>query len=147
LRVFWQEEFDEDVPPVDSTRTRYQVSRSEIRNFIASIESGVGSDLAIKAGNSLAQTYSGFVHDAAPHIMEMCVEPEARFALAGVFDPTLLHDHFEDFWNYVYRGLIACRFGALALNDSASEHIIIQATDSFERASGTTFMSDAKRDA
>lgn len=146
LNVFWQEEFEEDVEPINNSKARYQIPRPEIRNFIANIEGQPDPQIAIKAGNSLSQTYSGFVHAAAPHIMEMCVEPGARFALAGVFAPSLLQDHIDDFWNYIYRGFLSAQFVALAFNDNDTAAHIRASTEDFESKSGTTFMKDAKRD-
>jgi hypothetical protein len=112
LASFYQEEFEDGVPAVDSTRRRDQIPRRKIR---ASINRQTGQGpLGLKAASILVQTYSGYVHAASPHIMEMYSIEKSQFLLSGVMIPHFYFSHVEDSWNYFYRGLLTEMLLALA---------------------------------
>lgn len=144
LAAFWQEEFEEGVAPIDNTKGRY-IYPSEVRNWVAQ-RTGEPDDLGAKASRVINQTYSGYVHAAAPHIMDMCGGPELRFYLRGLNGTSRMPAHVHDLWNYVYRGFIAAICVAKSLGDEETVNELYAATARFEEASGSTFMSDAKRD-
>lgn len=103
LTAFYQEEFDETVPPIDSTRTRDQIRRKKIRAYIERRQAS-----AVPKGKQAAsivyQAYSGYVHAASPHIMEMCSFNSLRFSLDGSENVELFESHVRDAVNYFVQG-------------------------------------------
>jgi len=146
LKVFWQEEFEDGVEPINSNKPRFHISRAEIRKSISAAFTDEIRETGIKAGGILSQTYSGFVHAAAPHIMEMFDWTEARFSLSGSKDIHLISDHAQDFWNYIYRGFLCAGCAAVALNNTEVAQLADEARDRFEFSSGSSIMSRARHD-
>lgn len=136
LAAFYEEEFDNE-DPLKSTQRRPMVPRKRIRAYLARIE---GSELDPSSGVELSRTlskgYSGFVHGASPHIMDMYGGNPARFHVTGMLGTPLEDQHCEDFWNYVYRGILAFAFAAMAFGDKALLDRIRRYRDEFERQSG-----------
>jgi hypothetical protein len=102
LKAFFEEEFDEGVAPINSTKRRDQVRRKDIRAYI---HRRVPSEHGKKASALVYQTYSGFVHAASPMVMEMCGWLDRKFHIAGMPESNLLPSHVDDTWNYFIRGL------------------------------------------
>jgi hypothetical protein len=69
LTAFYQEEFDENVKPLDSTRTRDQIRRKKIRAYLERRQS-TPVEKGKQAASLVYQSYSGYVHAASPHLME-----------------------------------------------------------------------------
>ena len=118
LKAFYQEEFEEGVAPIDSKLRRDQIPRRKIRAFLERQTPGMVDN----ASSVMSRTYSGFVHSASPHIMDMC-DRSGRFQVKGDLHPGIMISHIEDAWNYYYRGLmttagIATHFGKRALYGS-----------------------------
>jgi hypothetical protein len=107
LKVFWREEFEEGVQPIDNTKGRWNISRTKIRAEIESVLAVEAHSAAARASRVIHQTYSGYVHAASPHIMDIYGGSEFRFFLGGVRGTDRHREHIEDAWNYVYRGLLA----------------------------------------
>lgn len=144
LSRFWQEELEEGVAPIDSNKPRYQLKRSEIRGWTDRQLGQQTDSKAGKAGAIMAQVYSGYVHAAAPQIMEMCGGEDFRFFTSGLRGSGRIADHATDLWNYTYRGLLAATQVARILGDVETNAFLGEATEAFERASGSTDMRDAK---
>jgi hypothetical protein len=102
LKAFFEEEFDEGVATLHSTKRRDQVRRKDIRAYI---HRRAPSEHGKKASAIVYQTYSGFVHAASPMVMEMCGWLDRRFHIAGMPESNLLPGHVDDAWNYFIRGL------------------------------------------
>jgi len=121
LSAFYQEEFDESVSPIDSTRTRDQIRRKKIRAYLERRQTP-----AILNGKQAAglvyQAYSGYVHAASPHLMEMCNFQSMKFDLSGVNDVDLFESHVADATNYFVRSL----YSAAALASVLGEHKLYQ---------------------
>src|SRR5438309_6221879 len=72
LEAFYEEEFDKPNDAVGSTQKRSMVSRQKVRAYIARIEgSGLDASRAVEVTRTISKAYSGYVHGASPHIMEM----------------------------------------------------------------------------
>lgn len=110
LDGFYQEVFDEGVAAIDSTKRRKSVRRSEVQNYIQRRTVGVPPK-SERASPLIYHVYSGYVHGASPHIMEMCSMDDLKFELFGVRDVDLFESHVRDAVNYFIRGFYS--LGAL----------------------------------
>jgi hypothetical protein len=146
LKSFWQEEFEEGVAPIDSTKGRYHIARGDIRDWLGRRLGTPEDDPSMKALRVVQQTYSGYVHAASPHIMDMCGGPQRRFHLRGMNGTPRITEHVQDFWNYVYRGLLSVNTVALIFGDAKASAALRVALTNFEEASGSTFMADAAKE-
>lgn len=146
LSAFWQEEFEEVVAPIDNTKGRY-IYPSEVRKWVEERMGGGPDHIGAKAARVVNQAYSGYVHSAAPHIMDMCGGPELRFYLRGLNGTSRVPAHVHDLWNYIYRGFLAAITVAKSFGDEETANQLYEATARFEAASGSTFMASAKREA
>ena len=144
LKAFWQEEFEEGVAPIDNTRGRYNVKRSEIRHALDAALGAASIPQGVKAASVIHQTYSGYVHAASPHIMEMCGGDELRYFLRGLRGTSRMPGHIADAWNYAYRGLLATTSVAKVFGDAELTAALYDYLSRFENASGTTYIADAR---
>lgn len=143
LTRFWQEEFEEGVAPMDSTTTRYNVSRTDIRNWIAA-QHGISVDSPqVRSGAIIQRVYSGYVHGASPHIMEMCGDDPPRFFVTGLKGTSRQADHEGDLWNYSFRGVLTITMVALSLGDEELTKSLETFRDDYERRSGTNYRERA----
>lgn len=135
LAAFYEEEFDNE-DPIKSTKRRPMIPRRRIRAYLAHIK---GSELdpssRVDLSRTLSKGYSGFVHGASPHIMDMYGGNPARFHVMGMLGTPHEDDHRQDFWNYVYRGILAFEFAAMAFGDGALLDRIREYRHDFERQS------------
>jgi hypothetical protein len=145
LDAFYEEEFDNLDDVVESTQKRPMVSRQKIRAYLARIEeSGLDPSRAVKVTRSISKAYSGYVHGASPHIMEMYGGNPPHFHVAGLRDSALYPDHQDDLWNYFYRGICAFGFAAKAFGDETLFASIQKFRDDFAKHSGKDYEVSAK---
>lgn len=132
LAEFWKEEYDAP-RAMDSTQDRAPPRRDKIRAWVANT---MGNDpsTAIKADRSLYKSFSGYVHGAAPHIMDL--HDGKLFHVGGVAGTLRHEEHKHDLWNYYYRGLCAVAFAAKALGDEALFQSMYEGRDTFAVATG-----------
>lgn len=118
LRSFYLEEFADPSRPLETKIPRPQIRRSKIHAFIVRAQGGtLDTSTADAAMQSIHKTYSGYVHGASPHIMEMYNLVFGRFDMNGSHDARLCFDHADDLWNYVYRAILSAAMSALAFDD------------------------------
>lgn len=110
LKEFWKEEFDAP-KAIESTQDRAPPKRDKIRAYVAKY-AGPDPSTAIKADRSLFKSYSGYVHGAAPHVMDLYGLTGMEFSVRGVTGTYRHEEHRQDLWNYFYRGLCACALAA-----------------------------------
>ncbi len=142
--MFWQEEFEEGVAPIDNTKGRYNIARRKIRSAIEGTMGGQPGSPEVKAGSVISQAYSGYVHAASPHIMEMCGGEDLRFFVSGLRGTSRMREHVQDAWNYSYRGLLAVTMVAKAFGDGQLVDQLYAYLVRFEEASGTTYMAEVR---
>jgi len=136
LDGFYQEEFDKP-DPVSSTQKRPMVPRKNIRAYIARIKGrGLDPSRGVALTRTISKAYSGYVHGASPHIMEMYGENPPRFHVMGMRETPLFSAHQDDLWNYFYRGISVFGFAAKAFGDEALSNAIQGYLDEFARQSG-----------
>lgn len=143
LSAFWQEEFEEGVAPIDSTKGRY-IYPGEVRKWLLQRTGEEENDIGARSTSIVARAYSGYVHAAAPHIMDMCGGPGLRFHLKGLNGTTRISEHVDDFWNYVYRGFLVSICATRSFGDEETAAYLYDALARFEEKSGTTYIADTR---
>jgi hypothetical protein len=115
LDYFYAEEFHDPSDIMGSHASRGMVGREKIRAYI-NRELGAESSRAKKI---ISKAYSGFVHAASPHIMDMYGGVPPRFDVSGEFRSLRGGEHADDALNYFYRALLSMAFAAKAFGDEA----------------------------
>jgi hypothetical protein len=137
LDGFWQEEFDDPTSAFASTQKRPMVSRRKIRAYLARIAgSGLDPSSTTEVIRTVDKTYSGFVHGASPHIMDMYYGDPPSFQVRGMSKTALAKEHAEDLWNYFYRGIASFVYSAKAFGDDALCQSILIYMRQFAQANG-----------
>jgi hypothetical protein len=114
LASFWEEEphFDEFS---SNQKNRDQVPRRTIRAYLSTFESDADIDhRGIAVSAYLSRMYSGYVHSAAPHIMDQYDPEKQDFRVRGFPDSPLSIEHFQDFENQFFRGVICVHIVAIS---------------------------------
>ena len=139
LDAFYEEEFDAETA-MGSTQKRPMVARKKIQAYIVRKE-GMGLDpsTGLELARTLTKAYSGYIHAASPHIMEMYGGDPQRFHLAGMLGTQRHAEHRQDLWNYFYRSILNFGLAAQALGDQQLFDQIHVFTVKFEEAAGKDY--------
>lgn len=141
LEAFWAEEYEDHFDPVGTHRSRPMVPRKKIRAYLARAE---GKELdpstAQKVAKVLAKSYSGFVHAAAPHIMEIYGGLPERFQLGSMRGTRRQNEYEADLWNYVYRSLLSFLGAAKLYGSSSHVDAILKVRSQAEQAMGKEYL-------
>ena len=121
LDSFYEEEFDESTA-IDSTQKRKMVARQKIwaHNIRAMSEfagSPINPSQMTEVLRTLHKVYSGYVHAASPHIMEMYGGNPARFHMVGMTGTPHERSHRTNFHSYVLRSIYAFALTVKAFGD------------------------------
>jgi hypothetical protein len=92
------------------------VSRDKIRSYINQ-KLGADASNGNTAGKILTKAYSGFIHAASPHIMDMWVGDPPRFDIDGSTGYIRRSTYSRDAHNYFFRALGAMSVAAKAFGD------------------------------
>jgi hypothetical protein len=145
LDAFYEEELDND-DPLKATQRRPTIPRKRIRAYLSRIEGPTPDQgTRIEVSRTLSKAYSGFVHGASPHIMEMYGGNPPRFHVTGMLGTPREDEYRRDLLHYFYRGILALGFAALAFGDRGSFNHIQQYRDEFYRRSGMHSAHSADR--
>jgi hypothetical protein len=137
LNAFYMEEFDRPDDPIGSTQKRPMIPREKIQSYLSRLDGMPYDPSTGKAvTRTVAKTYSGYVHGASPHIMEMFGGTPPRFHVSGMRGTPLYEDHVHDLWNYFYRGICSFGFAAKAFGDDALFREIQEYREHFVVSSG-----------
>lgn len=105
LSDFYQEDYKDPYDPVSSRQRRASIPRKKIRAYIADKEKSFSNpSIGIDLSKFLNQIYSGFVHGASPHIMEMYGGNPPHFHVRGMKNTSKKDEYQKDLRNYFYRG-------------------------------------------
>ena len=117
LDAFYKEEFDAPTA-VESSHDRPMLQRKKIRAYIARVDLG-GTDpsTAVTLSHTIHSLYSGFVHGASPHIMDMLEGNPPRFRIHGMGGTSLHEEHRNDLYNPFFRAIISFAMVAKAFGD------------------------------
>jgi hypothetical protein len=103
LDAFYEEELDKPEDPVASTQKRPMIPRKKIRAYLARLEgSNIDPSRGIELSKTITKTYSGFIHGASPHIMDMYGGNPPRFHVTGMLGTPRIDEHADDIWNYFF---------------------------------------------
>lgn len=140
LEAFWQEQFEHGDNGELETNSRPMIPRKKIRAYIFRTLGG-GGDLstANKSGYTIYSGFSGFVHGAAPHIMDLYGGSPPRFHTQGVKGTPREEEYRYDYWNYIYRGLLSCIFAAKAFGAADLVSDLEELTNQFMKETGREF--------
>lgn len=145
LEYFYQEEFDKPDDPVGSTQDRPMIPRKKIQAYIAQSEAAASDpSRSIQLSKTISKAYSGYVHGASPHIMEMYGGNPPRFHVQGMLGTPREEGHKRDIWNVFYRGINAFGFAAKAFGKEDLLKDILALRERFESVSGSEYF-DAGR--
>lgn len=117
LDAFWEEEFDQPTA-LESTQKRPSIPRKSVNAWIARHPySGIDESTGAALTTTLHKAYSGFVHGAAPQILDFYGGNPPRFHMKGMLRTPRHKEHAEDLLNYFYRAIAAFAFAAKAFGD------------------------------
>jgi hypothetical protein len=120
LEVFYQEEFDNPDNPFLSTQKRHTIPRKKIHASLSRIpEQELNPNDSQELYRTLSQAYSGFVHAASTHVMDMYGGNPPKFHLSGMLGTPRIQEFVENAWDYFYRGLISTMMVALSFKQDA----------------------------
>jgi hypothetical protein len=107
VQEFYQEEFD-NPDPLQATQRRDRVQRRKLQAAILGDGGGVlDPHTALETANTLHKTFSGFVHGAYEHIMDMCGDDPPRYFIDGMQGTPRIEEMRRTLPNYVYRGALS----------------------------------------
>ena len=134
LEEFWKEEFDRR-GPLSPPASRGMVKRNKIHAYITRALSAADPHTHNQVARIIQKTYSGYLHAASPHVMDMCGGNPPRFHL-GTMKGTPLTDVCQrDAWNYYFRGLLATFAVASAMGRTDTAKEITSFVTDFESTS------------
>jgi len=116
LEYFYAEEFSDPSNVMESHQSRGMVQRAKIRAYINE-DLGADSSRANIAERVITKAYSGFVHAASPHVMDMYGGDPPRFDVKGELKSYRMQEHADDALNYFFRALHSMAFAARAFGD------------------------------
>jgi len=133
LDAFWAEEFD-DPNNAQSAKRRKSVPRRKIQAYNSRISGAGNPSTSQSISRQLQGVFSGFVHGASTHIMDMYDPKTGRFRTDGLNDSPIRDSYTIDSANYPYRVLmsavmIARRLGLSNIADGF--HRKVRESDSF----------------
>ena len=137
LEAFWEEEIDESGTMMASKQNRPMIPRKKIQAYLANIE-GVDLDSGTSqdAARTISKAYSGFVHGASPHIMDMYGGNPPHFHTNGMLGTPRMEEHSDDLWNYVYRSFLSHIAVAKALGAEKHVEVLNKHLVRFEKNAG-----------
>jgi hypothetical protein len=137
LAAFWEEEIDESGAAIMSEQKRPMVPRQKIQAYLAKTE-GLGTDPSTHQNviRTISKAYSGYVHGASPHLMEMYGGDPPHFHTNGMLGTPRMKEHADDLWNYVYRSFISHIAVGKALGATKHVDILTEHLDEINREIG-----------
>jgi hypothetical protein len=114
LDYFYAEEFDDPSDIMASHTSRGMVKRDKIRAYV---NRGEGDSRANVVGKVITKAYSGFVHAASPHIMDMYGGWSPGFDINGENRTLRAEEAANDALNYFLRALFSIAYAAKAFGD------------------------------
>ena len=140
LDAFWEEEIDESGKMIDSKQKRPMIPRKKIRAYIANVEKAVvDPSRGIELSRTLSKTYSGFVHGASPHLMDMYGGNPPHFHTKGLLGTPRVQEYADDLWNYMYRTFLSHIVVAKVLGSKKHVEILTKYKLVFEKNAGKNY--------
>lgn len=139
LKWFYEEEFDAN-SAIESSQRRGMVGRKKIRAYLAKIEgNALGVSEGVEVYRTVSKAYSGYIHAASPHIMDMYAGDPPCFQVRGMLGTPRHIEHSTDLWNYYYRGIISFAFSAKAFGQQELFDLIYKYMSAFAEDAGRDY--------
>jgi hypothetical protein len=139
LSSFYLEEFDCPNSPLASSQNRPTVSRKKIHSYNSRIkESEVNESDNKELKDTISKAYSGYVHGASTHIMEMYGGNPGSYYLSGMLGTPRIPEFTNNAWDYFYRGLLTFMIVALTFKEIDMLKRLYKFRDHLEEQSGRT---------
>lgn len=137
LDAFYEEEFSDSNDVLGSSQRRPMVPRKKVRAAIAKSQvAPLNPSDHIELNRTLSKAYSGYVHAASPHIMEMYGGWPPHFHLDGMLGTPRIEAGEHDLWNYFYRGMFQLLLVAQCFRLEALVVELLEFLRHFETESG-----------
>lgn len=137
LNNFFQEELDQPGDPLASSQKRTTVAVKKIHATFAKLASTeLNSSDAQELLRTTQQAFSGYVHGAYPHIMEMYGGYPPQFHMSGMLGTPRIEEWRKQLVGYVYRVSMASVFVARKLGLEEMEKSLRAFLTEFEVATG-----------
>ncbi|NQV47437.1 MAG: hypothetical protein HQ504_06595 [Rhodospirillaceae bacterium] len=121
------------------------IPRKKIRAYLARMgAASKNPSREVEVSRTINKAYSGFIHAASPHIMDMYGGDPPKFHLFGMLGSPLIEEYAADLWNYFYRAQLSFIGAAKAFRDKDLVDLLYSHVESFEKASGTTYQRDVR---
>jgi hypothetical protein len=140
LNEFWQEEFEDLTNDELQNIKRDRLPRKKIRAFNARLAgSNLDPEKRQKVDSVISKTYSGYIHGAATHTMEIYGGIDPKFHVSGMKKTSPWNAQSDDMPNYFHRAV--CVFGIVAgsFGDQGLLNDILTFRDKLEQACGMNF--------
>lgn len=137
LENFFQEEFEKPGDPLRSLQKRDTVPVKKIHATFGKLSQGeLNASDAQELLRTVHQAFSGYVHGAYPHIMEMFGGNPPRFHVSGMLGTPRIDEWRGQLVGYVQRLIIATVFVARKLGVTDMEAPIRAFLEEFELTTG-----------
>lgn len=134
LKEFFQEQFADPMSPLGSSIKRDRVPRRKVRATIAGLpENEVNPHDHVQLTKTVYDTFSGYVHGAYPHIMELYGGQPARFHMTGMANTPRTEEWQRQLIDYAYRGILGAWFTARRLGEDGVAAEVFSLRQEFER--------------
>jgi hypothetical protein len=139
LSYFYEEEFkDPDNPGAEHDRP--MIPRKKIRAYIARIDEWpLDPSRGIETSKAISKGYSGYVHGASPHIMEMYGGNPPKFHIFGMLNTPREIEHRNDLRNYFFRGILSFILVATVFQNETLTPSLFRLRNWFQKESGMDF--------
>jgi hypothetical protein len=118
VQEFFQEEFDQPSNPFKSTQKRDRVPRQTIINSIARMSANpINPSDARELNRTLQQSFSGYVHCAYPHIMEMYEGHTQRYFTNGMPGTPRIPEWEKTLCSFIYRTTLSVELVSKRLSE------------------------------
>lgn len=118
LAAFYQEEFDDPSNPMSSKQKRPMISRRQIGAALAAIpDSPINPSDAQEVRRTLSKAFSGYVHAASGHILEMYGGNPPHFHVFGMLGTPRQVEFEGESVHYFYRGLVTLMYVVVCFKD------------------------------
>lgn len=122
---FFQEEFDDPDNPLASSQDRETVPRRKINAAFGKIVSDeLNPHDAQNVLSTIHKAFSGYVHGAYPHIMEMYGGMPPHFHVDGMLDTPRIPEWERQLVTYVYRAIMCAELTSRKLARTETEKAI-----------------------
>ncbi len=153
VEEFYQEEFEDPTKPVGSQPKRQRVPRDQVLAGIARLPGNpLNASDAKATTRMLHMSYSGYVHGAYPHIMELFGAPpgddgkpnaaEGRYHVTGWIGGQPLGDMADAFASRVFQAAIAASVVAKRVGDADVVAALAPIIERIGEATGSSRVGD-----